>query len=308
LIWDLWHDPWTAALPAGTRSDRQQYVLSQEAGWGADQAAGFLLAQAAAQDIVVMVTPLNANMRAWVGSQLLYRPHVQVVLRNLDQPPLEQILALEPSNDLRRFAVGGGAVFVAVSEWSGSASAQPLVEDDHQPASLVADYARPDLPWRQRVYQLHFPREGAQVRFETPPTFGGHISLLGYDLQPPSAAAGVTQHVTLYWRTDQALTSRYVVFLHLVAADSDAVKRAQHDAEPDGGHSPTDRWRPGDIIQDRSDLALPAGAGCGVSRVLVGLYDRQTLQRLPVAGNGLPAAGDAVQLQTIEPSGCASAA
>ena len=43
-------------------------------------------------------------------------------------------------------------------------------------------------------------------------------------------------------------------------------------------------------------------------RLLVGLYDRVTLQRLPAAGNGLPVADDAVQLQTVEPAGCPMAA
>jgi len=308
LLWALWHDPRFAALPAGPHGDRQQYVLSQEAGWEADRVAGFLRAQATAQDIVVLLTPLNANMRAWVGSQLLDLPHARVVLRTLDQTPLEQIISLEPESDVRRFALSGGAVYVAVSEWSGSPNAQPLVEDEHQPATLVADYPRPDMPWRQRVYQLHFPREIEQQRFETPPTFGEHIALLGYDLEPPAPAAGATQSVTLYWRTDRRLVSPYAVFLHLVSKDSDADKRAQHDGEPNGGRSPTTRWQPGAVVEDASELTLPAATECGSYRLLVGLYDRVTLQRLPAAGNGLPVADDAVQLQTVEPAGCPMAA
>jgi hypothetical protein len=46
------------------------------------------------------------------------------------------------------------------------------------------------------------------------------------------------------------------------------------------------RWVEGDLVADRYDLSLPPGSPSGLYRLLVGMYDPDTLQRLPAVDAG----------------------
>ncbi|TFH41075.1 MAG: hypothetical protein E4H01_15500, partial [Lysobacterales bacterium] len=59
--------------------------------------------------------------------------------------------------------------------------------------------------------------------------------------------------VTLYWQADQASGTAYTVYVHLVSGESVI---GQHDGPPALGYYGTERWRMGDIVQDRHYLAL----------------------------------------------------
>ncbi|MEJ2212332.1 MAG: hypothetical protein P8129_25370, partial [Anaerolineae bacterium] len=64
---------------------------------------------------------------------------------------------------------------------------------------------------------------------------------------------------------------------------------AGHDGQPDGGHYPTGRWQPGEVILDVHPLAVPADAPPGEYQIEVGLYLLATLARLPgVDAQGQP--------------------
>jgi hypothetical protein len=71
------------------------------------------------------------------------------------------------------------------------------------------------------------------------------------------------------------------VFVHLLAAGN---KLAQFDARPCGGECPTSGWRPGAIVVDRHQVALPPDAPPGPYRLAVGLYLLATGERVPVVG------------------------
>jgi hypothetical protein len=53
---------------------------------------------------------------------------------------------------------------------------------------------------------------------------------------------------------------------------------------PQGGKTPTSGWRPGALVEDQYTLALKPGAPPAIHYVL-GLYQWQTGQRLPTAGD-----------------------
>jgi hypothetical protein len=55
---------------------------------------------------------------------------------------------------------------------------------------------------------------------------------------------------------------------------------AQRDAEPAGDSRPTDTWEPGETILDNHGLLIPPGTPPGTYRRIVGLYDRETGERL----------------------------
>ena len=91
------------------------------------------------------------------------------------------------------------------------------------------------------------------------------------------------QHVRLMWYAPQTPDADYAVFVHVLHAGALV---AQHDSDPTGGLYPTSQWRPGDMVID--DHVLAGAWDAQRDQVMVGLYRRDTGQRLPVvdaAGN-----------------------
>ena len=72
--------------------------------------------------------------------------------------------------------------------------------------------------------------------------------------------------------------------LQLLAADGALV--AQHDGPPNGGYTPTTTWTAGRPIHSRSGLATAPVLAPGSYRLIAGLYDPATGDRLPVDQNG----------------------
>lgn len=131
---------------------------------------------------------------------------------------------------------------------------------------------------------------------------GEKIELVGCDLPAGGRDTGEASdrlasdrrllRFSLYWRSRAPLTTRYTVFVH--AVDAQGRLLAQADGPPLGGLYPTDAWLPGQLIQDSRGLALPAG----VHALLVGLYDADTVTRLPaIDASGQRLADDAVRLE-----------
>jgi hypothetical protein len=126
--------------------------------------------------------------------------------------------------------------------------------------------------------------------FTPPPTgypldvrFGQVARLIGYDLPRQTFSAGEPVTVILYWQAlEQAGGADYAVFTHVLAADGHLV--GQHDGPPAGGARPTGGWVPGEIVADPHTMTFREPYA-GVARVEVGLYDPDTMERVPVEGN-----------------------
>lgn len=86
--------------------------------------------------------------------------------------------------------------------------------------------------------------------------------------------------VRLTWQALERPSASYKVFVHLYAPDGHLV--AQHDGFPANEMRPTDSWHPGEIVTDNHGLLLPPDAPTPL-RVVVGLYDPATGERLPLA-------------------------
>jgi hypothetical protein len=123
---------------------------------------------------------------------------------------------------------------------------------------------------------------------------GDAISLAGAQFSVERGEAGGVVRVMLYWRAEESVEQSYTVFVHLVGADNQIY--AQVDTPPQGGRHPTAHWLPGEVIDDAYRLEYPADAPAGIYRLLVGLYDPATLERLPVIDTG----GDAIQIGEFE--------
>jgi uncharacterized membrane protein len=113
--------------------------------------------------------------------------------------------------------------------------------------------------------------------------FDGRIRLLGYDLTPDSQSP--IPNLTLYWQAQTHLDTSYTVFAQLL--DPAGRVRAQVDTVPQGGGYPTIWWLLGEVVADTLTLELPPDAPRDLTyRLIVGLYDPATGDRLPVSGTG----------------------
>jgi hypothetical protein len=84
-------------------------------------------------------------------------------------------------------------------------------------------------------------------------------------------------------------------FLHLYDVESGALV-AQVDVVPRGWAYPTTSWEAGEVVSD--DLHLPLNeVPAGTYRLVVGVYDPDTGDRLPVHGAG--ASAEVLSLQEI---------
>ena len=125
-------------------------------------------------------------------------------------------------------------------------------------------------------------------------TYGDQAELIGYALDRPAVRPGEALRLTLYWRALARLDRDYSLYIHLFGWNGQRV--GQRDSYPGGGAYPTRLWQPGDILVD-SYLVSIAPTATVPSRGLieVGLYDRATMERLPVRdGAGRPIASSLI--------------
>ena len=92
---------------------------------------------------------------------------------------------------------------------------------------------------------------------------------------------GRTLEMELTWQSRHRVPYDAVMFVHVVGGDGALV--AQTDIPPAGDRFHTSAWIPRQILTDTIVLPLPAGGG-GPYTLRFGLYERESLQRLPVVG------------------------
>jgi 4-amino-4-deoxy-L-arabinose transferase-like glycosyltransferase len=98
-------------------------------------------------------------------------------------------------------------------------------------------------------------------------------------------------HVRLTWYAPQKLNADYAVFVHVLR---DGASVAQHDGDPANGQYPMSQWRPGDMVIDEHVLSGTWDAKS--DQVVVGLYRRDTGERLPVVDAAGQIVGDSVPI------------
>lgn len=119
------------------------------------------------------------------------------------------------------------------------------------------------------------PEYDLQANFSEQP-----FSLTGYTLEEKQISAGEQLSLTLFWRAQKPAQRPYTVFNHVVDEDNHIV--AQQDNWPVGGTWPPTCWRGGDLIVDTYHISLPDDLPAGNYRLLTGMYDSLTGQRVPL--------------------------
>ncbi len=127
------------------------------------------------------------------------------------------------------------------------------------------------------------------VRFTaSPPTetrpvatlLGDAIRLDSAALQNP-ANPGDALPVELAFSALNQPAADLTVFVQLLSIDGGVI--AQTNSPPVGGYEPTSRWQPGQSIASRHGLLIPPDAPPGDYRLICGLFNPVTGQRLPAA-------------------------
>ncbi len=185
----------------------------------------------------------------------------------------------------------------------------PQAEFDHAPARLliaagIYNLHEPGLPGKPAVnaagapvepvigavklvpWQWPQPLPGAE-----PVNFFDKATLTGWNIAPDQSA------VTLSWQATGQFDTDFTVFLQAWNADTNQYV-AGFDGPPVQGDYPTSLWAPGEVVLDTHRLdtsALPPGQ----YRLLAGLYNPATGERLPAFGPAGPLPDYAVNLGTL---------
>lgn len=109
--------------------------------------------------------------------------------------------------------------------------------------------------------------------------WANQIELLGYSLAPFEAGAS-NFRVGLHWQAIDDVAEDFTAFVQLLDADGQLV--TGWDSQPLAGQYPTSSWQPGEIVVDAFDLPLPDSLPPGQYRLITGLYNFETGQRLGV--------------------------
>jgi hypothetical protein len=173
------------------------------------------------------------------------------------------------------------------------------LEIEQIPPDWALTYAYRAMPCEWCIFRL-LPTAPAQqpvdYRLGTDPA-NAPIALVGYDLAESEAQPGATLHLTLHWAALAPLEQSYTVFTQLIGPDLQLYGQLDH--PPLDNLWPTTHWQPGDRLADRYDLPINPAAPPGVYQLLVGMYQPQTGQRVPVTQYGQPVPDHAIRLATI---------
>jgi hypothetical protein len=138
----------------------------------------------------------------------------------------------------------------------------------------------------------------AEIQYPLGANLADKVAFLGYDLDKPTVRPGGTLHLVLYWQALAEMETSYAVFVHLLDAQSHTW--GQRDNLPVRGTHSTTSWLPGEVVRDEYEIVVDATAPAGEYQIEVGMYDLETMLRLPAFdehGNPLP--GDRILLSEV---------
>ena len=110
------------------------------------------------------------------------------------------------------------------------------------------------------------------------------VNLKGIAGGQKQAHPGDWLRFSLIWQAESALPDDFTVFTQLIGPDGKVW--GQHDNPPHGGWYPTSLWRPGEWVTDDYAVRLDPAAPPGPYRLIVGMYNPTSGERVAVAGGG----------------------
>ena len=216
-----------------------------------------------------------------------------------------------------RFLVAQPELVTVGLEPDPTSDLQPPTSNFQSPISNLAIFAWPYGDWQRAWLLLPAPAEITAEEgplsqgdrdaepyttylalFATPPDpetralarFSGGVELLGAEVTPVN---GDTLRVRLRWRAAAPLAEDYTVFLHYLR---DGVQLAQADSRAAVGLYPTDRWRPGDVINDDHFIAGVGAPQPGHDTLQFGFWQPDSGAKLYLLDGAGNPAGDWIEV------------
>jgi hypothetical protein len=112
----------------------------------------------------------------------------------------------------------------------------------------------------------------------------GDLILVEMAVTPTTVRPGQQIQVDLTWQVVAAPGTDWTTFLHLAEVGQPPL--AQIDGPPQQGFYPTRVWQAGEVIGDSYWLTIPDELEDGRYPLWIGMYDSQTLERLPLRSGG----------------------
>jgi hypothetical protein len=125
--------------------------------------------------------------------------------------------------------------------------------------------------------------------------WGDQVALSAYRLD--HFVSGGLAHVVMWWRTLRRPDQDYSVFVHLLDAQGEMIK--QSDKLPLSDFYPMRAWPLNTEQRDDYPIYIRPQANLEGAWLAIGLYDRQTGDRLPVIRDGVPI-GDFIRIPLAE--------
>jgi hypothetical protein len=231
------------------------------------QALDTAAAQASPADQIITVAPYHYHVP-------MNRFKTRLPLTGLAQeagPPPDTALPL-----LQNALTGPNA-------WLITVGVPPAAPDNTAERWLALNAFTAGNDWFDDVRLVRFGTRTPTVTRPVNATLGDALHLLEVKLNE-SFQPGQTLPVEFVWQALRPLPADYNLFLQLLAADGSLA--AQHDSPPNAGYTPTSTWQPGQTVIDRHALAIPLDLPAGGYRLIAGLYNPATGQRLSVDQKG----------------------
>ena len=125
--------------------------------------------------------------------------------------------------------------------------------------------------------------------------FGDSIIFLGFTLSGEEFSPGETIEINLQWQAVRPIDTPYRAFVHL---EKEQIW-GQHDDDP-ACRLPANLWRVGQVAQGQFRVTINPATPPGEYPLIIGLYDPDTWQRLPVSDAKGQSIGDSLQLISIK--------
>jgi 4-amino-4-deoxy-L-arabinose transferase-like glycosyltransferase len=253
----------------------------------------------------------RVHMLDWLSAHVPPGARIAAELKPLPGPLESPWIAVEalPEHDLAWYRRQGYAFLIGSSdqwrrwdvpdEYQRFATRAPVAEFG---GATPRDMFGPHLV----IYATGLAAEDVPGRLSSDVRIGG-ARLLGsaigtLDAPAPAGAvpalkAGDTLRLRTFWQVEQPFSVDYFIFVHVLNAAGQTV--AQRDAPPWQGRFPTSSWRPGTLIVDLNDLALPADLPAGDYTLVVGMFDPATGVHPPTQVDGQPSANSVTSIGTI---------
>ena len=119
--------------------------------------------------------------------------------------------------------------------------------------------------------------------------FANGLRLEGIDVEPGRARGGETVEVRLHWSAGETFKpGKETIFVHLRGADGKIAAQDDYRGSPLLWGPEAARPLPGEMVEDRRTIRLPAGLAAGRLDLWVGLYDPGSGRRVRIERSAAP--------------------